>query len=66
MKRFICTLVVLTIVSIYGCAGMTETQRGTGLAAIAGGNPAVGGGDWGLTDHIIGQPVIPPRIQSFR
>jgi hypothetical protein len=61
MKRFLCILVVLATVSTYGCAGVTETQRDTSLATIAGGSAAVGGGDWGLIGHIIGQPIIPPQ-----
>ena len=66
MKRFLCILFVLAIVSSYGCAVMTETQVPPGLAATAGSYRAVGGVDWGLTNHMIGQPIITPRVRSPR
>jgi hypothetical protein len=66
MKRFLCILFVLAIVSLYGCAGMTETQIPAGLAVTAGSYRAVGGVDFGLIGHMTYQPIITPRVQSPR
>lgn len=66
MKRFLCILFVLAIVSAYGCAGMTETQIPAGFAVTAGSYRVMGGVDYGLTSHMIGQPFITPRMPSPR
>jgi osmotically inducible lipoprotein OsmB len=65
------TVVVLIVISLMGCAGMSETQQrtlsggvigagaGAGVAAIAGGNAwvgaAIGGAGGALTGYIIGE-----------
>ena len=66
MKPFLYILFVLAIVSSYGCAGMTENQIPPGLAVTAGSYRAIGGVDYGLTNHMIGQPIVTPRLPSPR
>ena len=72
MKKIPYIAVLLLIVfSLAGCAGMSETQQrtlsggamgaaaGAGIAAIAGGNPwvggAIGGAGGALTGYFIGE-----------
>jgi osmotically inducible lipoprotein OsmB len=72
IRRFaVLPLVVFTLMFTFGCTGMTPTQQstlsggaigaagGAGIAAIAGGNPAVGavvgGGLGALTGYMIGE-----------
>jgi hypothetical protein len=66
MKRLLYILSVLAIISPYGCAGMTETQIPSGLAVTAGTYRAIGGVDWGLTNHMIGQPMVIQRVPGPR
>jgi osmotically inducible lipoprotein OsmB len=72
IRRFaVLPLVVFTLMFTFACTGMTPTQQstlsggaigaagGAGLAAIAGGNPAVGavvgGGLGAVTGYMIGE-----------
>ncbi len=71
MKRITAAVILITFLSMVGCAGMTDQQQrtmsgsligaagGAGIAAIAGGNAgvgaAVGAVAGGLTGYIIGE-----------
>lgn len=71
MKKITATLIVLATLSMYGCAGMTNTEQktlsgagigaggGAILGAVTGGSPVVGavvGGSVGaVTGYILGE-----------
>lgn len=71
MRNITAIMIVLATVSMYGCAGMTNTEQktlsGAGIGAgsgavlgiITGGSPVVGavvgGGVGAITGHIIGE-----------
>lgn len=71
MRRILFAVLVLALLTTFGCAGMSHTQQttlsggaigaagGAVLGAVAGGNPAVGaavGGAAGaLTGYIVGE-----------
>ncbi|MBV5306669.1 MAG: hypothetical protein J0652_08265 [Desulfobulbaceae bacterium] len=71
MRNITAIMIILATVSMYGCAGMTNTEQktlsGAGIGAgggavlgiITGGSPVVGavvgGGVGAVTGHIIGE-----------